>query len=526
MTSENNGKTNGAIIEFAQDLWAMADEMRGHMDPSEYKHIALGLIFLKYISDDFEEKFKELSAEKDADPEDPDEYIAKNTFWVHKKARWDMIKANARSSDIKKIVDDAMVAIEKKNPSLKGILPKEYSRPGLDRQRLGNLIDLMSKVSMKTQGKKDVLGRVYEYFLTRFAGAEGKGGGEFYTPQSVVQLLVEMLEPYKGRVYDPCCGSGGMFVQSEKFVEKHGDRIGDISVYGQESNFTTWRLCKMNLAIRGIDGNIGTRNADTFHDDVHKDLKADFILANPPFNISNWGGERLRDDMRWKYGTPPAGNANFAWIQHIAHHLAPCGVAGIVLANGTMSSTASGEGEIRQRLIEDNLVDCMVALPGQLFYSTTIPVCLWFLAKDRSNGLVKRSKLRDRRGEILFIDARKLGFMADRTHRNLDPQKDIGYIADAYHSWRGEEVEHEVFKGGYQDIAGFCKSASLEEVEKNGFVLTPGRYVGARKTDVDEEDFETKMRILSQKLSEIKESSENLDVQIQRSLTKTMGALK
>ena len=502
MASVVKNKTNGANIGFEQQLWATADKMRSHMDPSEYKHVTLGLIFLKYISDAFEGKFQELSDENGADPEDRDEYLAENIFWVPKNARWDNVKANARSANIGKIVDEAMASIEKENVSLKSVLPKDYSRPALDKQRLADLVDLISTISMKTQGQKDVLGRVYEYFLSRFASAEGKGGGEFYTPQSVVQLLVEMLEPYEGRIYDPCCGSGGMFVQSEKFVEQHDGRIGDISVYGQESNFTTWRLCKMNLAIRGVEGNIGPKNADTFHGDLHKDLKADYIIANPPFNISDWGGERLRDDMRWKYGTPPAGNANFAWVQHIAHHLAPRGLAGFVLSNGSMSSTAGGEGEIRQCLIEDDLVDCMVALPSQLFYSTQIPVCLWFLAKDRSNGLVKHSKLRDRRGEILFIDARKLGFMADRTHRDLDPVKDIRYIVDAYHSWRDEEVEHEAFKDGYQDIAGFCKSTKIDEVKKNGYVLTPGRYVGAEKIEDDGIPFEEKFGALKAKLEE------------------------
>ena len=520
MASAVKNKTNGATIGFEQQLWAAADKMRGHMDPSEYKHITLGLIFLKYISDDFEVKFQELSAEDGADPEDRDEYLAENVFWVPKNARWDNVKANARSANIGKIVDEAMASIEKENVSLKGVLPKDYSRPALDKQRLGDLVDLISTISMKTQGQKDVLGRVYEYFLSRFASAEGKGGGEFYTPQSVVQLLVEMLEPYKGRIYDPCCGSGGMFVQSEKFVEQHGGRIGDISVYGQESNFTTWRLCKMNLAIRGIEGNIGPKNADTFHGDLHKDLKADYIIANPPFNISDWGGERLRDDMRWKYGSPPAGNANFAWVQHMVHHLAPRGLAGFVLANGSMSSTAGGEGEIRQRLIEDDLVDCMVALPGQLFYSTQIPVCLWFLAKDRSNGLVKHSKLRDRRGEILFIDARKLGFMADRTHRDLDPAKDIRYIVDAYHSWRGEEVEHEAFKDGYQDIAGFCKSTKIDEVKEHGYVLTPGRYVGAEEIEDDGIPFEDKMKILTDQMAKQMAKSGDLDSEIRKQLAR------
>ncbi|MCB1650706.1 MAG: SAM-dependent DNA methyltransferase [Alphaproteobacteria bacterium] len=520
MSSQTQPKSSGANIGFEQQLWAAADKMRGHMDPSEYKHVALGLIFLKYISDAFEEKFNELNDEPGADPEDRDEYLAENVFWVPKGARWNNIKANARSANIGKIIDEAMAEIEKENASLKGVLPKDYSRPALDKQRLGDLVDLISTISMKTQGQKDVLGRVYEYFLARFAGAEGKGGGEFYTPQSVVRLLVEMLEPYKGRIYDPCCGSGGMFVQSEKFVEEHGGRLGDISVYGQESNFTTWRLCKMNLAIRQIEGNIGPKNADTFHNDLHKDLKADYIIANPPFNISDWGGDRLRDDMRWKYGAPPAGNANYAWVQHIVHHLAPRGFAGFVLANGSMSSTTGGEGEIRQRLIEDDMVDCMVALPGQLFYSTQIPVCLWFLAKDRSNGLVKKSKLRDRRGEVLFIDARKLGFMADRTHKDFDPVKDISYIVDAYHSWRGEDVEHEVFKNGYQDIPGFCKSTPVEEIKEHGYVLTPGRYVGAEASEDDGVPFEEKMQHLTDKMAEQMVKAQDLDNEIRKQLAR------
>ena len=373
---------------------------------------------------------------------------------------------------------------------------------------------------MKTQGQKDVLGRVYEYFLSRFASAEGKGGGEFYTPQSVVRLLVEMLEPYKGRIYDPCCGSGGMFVQSEKFVEQHGGRIGDISVYGQESNYTTWRLCKMNLAIRGIEGNIGHKNADTFHCDYHKDLKADYIIANPPFNISDWGGERLRDDMRWKYGAPPTGNANFAWVQHIIHHLASNGFAGFVLANGSMSSTAGGEGKIRQSLVEADLVDCMVALPGQLFYSTQIPVCLWFLAKGRSNGLAKRGVTRDRRGEILFIDARKLGFMTDRTHRDLDSLKDIRYIVDAYHSWRGEKVEHEIFKDGFRDIDGFCKAAGINEVREHGYVLTPSRYVGIEKIEDDGIPFEQEMKILTDQLAKQMAMSVDVDAELRKQLAR------
>ena len=520
MTTKAKTNTTGANIGFEQQLWAAADKMRGHMDPSEYKHVALGLIFLKYISDAFDEKYNKLKEEAGADPEDRDEYLAENIFWVPKSARWNVIQANARSTKIGTIVDEAMTELEKENASLKGILPKDYSRPTLNKEKLGDLVDLMSTISMKAQGQKDVLGRVYEYFLSRFASAEGKGGGEFYTPQSIVRLLVEMLEPYKGRVYDPCCGSGGMFVQSERFIEEHGGRIGDISIYGQESNPTTWRLCKMNLAIRQIEGNIGPKNADSFHNDLHKDLKADYIIANPPFNISDWGGENLREDMRWKYGTPPAGNANYAWLQHMVHHLAPRGVAGIVLANGSMSSNTSGEGEIRKRLIEEDLVDCMVALPGQLFYSTQIPVCLWFLAKDRSGGSTAKSKLRNRKGEVLFIDARKLGYMVDRTHLDLDPDADIKYIVDAYHSWRGEEVDHESFKNGYQDISGFCKATKIEEVQEHDYVLTPGRYVGAEEIEDDGISFDEKMKELTQTLAKQMKQSNELDEEIRKQLAR------
>src|SRR5512139_1095299 len=416
------------------------------MDAAEYKHVVLGLIFLKYISDAFDERHSKLVAERatGADPEDPDEYRAQSIFWVPPEARWAHLKAQAKQPTVGQIVDGAMAAIERDNPSLKGVLPKDYARPALDKTRLGQLIDLITNIRVGDEASraKDVLGRVYEYFLSQFASAEGKKGGEFYTPRCVVKLLVEMLEPYRGRVYDPCCGSAGMFVQSVEFIRAHAKGNGhggntgakakaDISIYGQESNYTTWRLARMNLAIRGIDsGQIA--QGDTFHNDRHPDLKADFILANPPFNISDWGGERLRDDKRWKYGVPPAGNANFAWVQHIVHHLAPAGVAGFVLSNGSMSSNQSGEGEIRKNLIDADLVDCMVALPGQLFYSTQIPACLWFLARDRKNG-----NFRDRRGQILFIDARKLGRMVDRTHRELTDE-DIVRIADTYHAWRGE----------------------------------------------------------------------------------------
>ncbi|HOQ57254.1 MAG TPA: class I SAM-dependent DNA methyltransferase, partial [Verrucomicrobiota bacterium] len=413
MTETTNQSAN---LGFECKLWRAADAMRSNMDAAEYKHVVLGLIFLKYISDAFEEQHAKLDADraKGADPEDRDEYIAQKIFWVPREARWSNLKANAKQPAIGKVVDDAMLAIERDNPSLKGVLPKDYSHPRLDKQRLGQLIDLIGNIGLgdKANRSKDILGRVYEYFLSQFASAEGKKGGQFYTPRCVVQLLVEMLAPYKGRVYDPACGSGGMFVQSEKFVEAHGGKIDDISIYGQESNHTTWRLAKMNLAIRGIAGNLGKKHADSFHSDLHPDLKADYVIANPPFNDSDWRGELLKDDKRWEFGTPPAGNANFAWVQHFIHHLARTGLAGFVLANGSMSSNQSGEGEIRKAIVEDDLVDCMVSMPGQLFYSTQIPVCLWFLTRNKSNG-----RFRKRTGETLFIDARKLGSMIDRVHR-------------------------------------------------------------------------------------------------------------
>jgi len=386
---------------------------------------------------------------------------------------------------------------------LKGVLPKEYANPGLDKQRLGQLIDLIGDIGLgsKENQSKDILGRVYEYFLAQFASAEGKKGGQFYTPRCIVQLLVEMLAPYRGRVYDPCCGSGGMFVQSEKFVQAHGGRIGDISIYGQESNYTTWRLAKMNLAIRGIEANLGKEPADSFHRDLHPDLKADYILANPPFNDSDWRGDLLRNDVRWKYGVPPASNANFAWVQHFIHHLAPTGLAGFVLANGSMSSNQSGEGEIRKNIVEADLVDCMVALPGQLFYSTQIPVCLWFIARDKKNG-----RFRDRRSETLFIDARKMGRMIDRVHRELT-KEDIRKIADTYHAWRGDKDS----KGKYKDVPGFCKSAPIEEIRKHNYVLTPGRYVGAAREEDDDEPFDEKMTRLTAELREQMKQAAKLD---------------
>jgi type I restriction enzyme M protein len=521
-TAEKPSKTkaqpseSGANVGYEAQLWLMADALRGSMDAAEYKHVCLGLLFLKYISDAFEEQHAKLIADmaSGADPEDPDEYRAHSIFWVPPEARWHHLKAQARQSTIGQLVDDAMAGIERDNPALKGVLPTGYARPALDKQRLGQLIDLISNIRVGDEDSraKDVLGRVYEYFLSQFASAEGKKGGEFYTPRCVVKLLVEMLEPYRGRVYDPCCGSSGMFVQSVEFIRAHakgngngGKAKADISIYGQESNYTTWKLAKMNLAIRGIDGQIG--HGDTFHNDRHPDLKADFILANPPFNISDWGGERLKDDKRWQYGAPPAGNANFAWVQHIVHHLAPAGVAGFVLANGSMSSSQSGEGEIRKNLIEADLVDCMVALPGQLFYSTQIPACLWFLARDRKNGT-----FRDRRGQVLFIDARKLGRMADRTHKELTDDE-IARIATTYHSWRGENGD-----GEYADIAGYCKSVRLEEVRKHGHVLTPGRYVGAEAVEEDGEPFEEKMQRLTATLSEQQVAAARLDAAIAANL--------
>jgi type I restriction enzyme M protein len=412
---------------------------------------------------------------------------------VPPEARWSYLRGRAKDPLIGKLIDDAMVAIERDNPSLKDVLPKDYARPHLDKQRLGELIDLIGNIGLgdKESRSKDILGRVYEYFLSQFASAEGKKGGQFYTPRPVVRLLVEMLAPYKGRVFDPCCGSGGMFVLSEKFVEAHGGRVGDVSIFGQESNPTTWRLAKMNLAIRGIDGNLGAEPADSFHRDLHQDLKADYVLANPPFNDSDWGGDRLRDDVRWKFGAPPASNANFAWVQHFIHHLSPTGLAGFVLANGSMSSNQSGEGEIRRKIIEADLVDCMVALPGQLFYSTQIPVCLWFIARDKRN-----SRFQDRRGKTLFIDARKLGHLIDRIHRELC-EEEILRIAGTYHAWRGDKDA-----GEYADIKGFCKSATLGEIRSHGHVLTPGRYVGAEAAEDDGEPFEEKMKRLTTMLEE------------------------
>ena len=509
MAKRPSANTTTANLGFEAKLWQAADALRNNMDAAEYKHVVLGLIFLKYISDAFEAKRAELLDQKTAgaNPEDPDEYRAVSIFWVPKEARWAHLKANAPQPTIGKLVDDAMLAIERDNPSLKGVLPRDYARPGLDKSRLGQLINLVSDIALGAPADraKDTLGRVYEYFLAQFASAEGKKGGQFYTPSHVVRVLVEMLAPYKGRVYDPCCGSGGMFVSSEKFIEAHSGKIGDISIYGQESNYTTWRLAKMNLAIRGIDAQIG--HGDTFHNDCHPDLKADYVLANPPFNDSDWRGELLKDDKRWAFGMPPAGNANYAWVQHFIHHLAPTGMAGFVLANGSMSSNQSGEGEIRKAIVEADLVDCMVAMPGQLFYSTQIPVCLWFLTRNKLNG-----RFRQRGGETLFIDARKMGTLRDRVHRELSDE-DVARIAGTYHAWRGEKGA-----GEYVNVPGFCKATVLEEIRKHGHVLTPGRYVGAEAAEEDAEPFDEKMKRLAAVLREQQTKTAKLDAAIAANL--------
>jgi type I restriction enzyme M protein len=501
--------SSSALDGLEAKLWAAADALRNNMDAAEYKHVVLGLIFLKYISDAFEAKRAELIglATEGADPEDPDEYRAENIFWVPKESRWSVLQANAPQPTIGKLVDDAMTAIERDNHTLQGVLPKDYARPGLDKQRLGQLINLVSNIALGSPADRarDMLGRVYEYFLSQFASAEGKKGGQFYTPAHVVRVLVEMLAPYRGRVYDPCCGSGGMFVQSEKFIEAHSGRIGDISIFGQESNYTTWRLAKMNLAIRGIDAQIA--HGDTFHNDRHPDLKADYVIANPPFNDSDWRGDLLKTDKRWIYGVPPAGNANYAWVQHFISHLAPTGLAGFVLANGSMSSNQSGEGEIRKAIIEADLVDCMVALPGQLFYATQIPVCLWFVAKYKKNG-----RFRDRRGVTLFIDARKLGVLKNRVRRELSDQ-DVERVAGTYHAWRGDKGA-----GEYVDVPGFCKAARIEDIRTHGHVLTPGRYVGTEAVEEDSEAFEEKLASLAALLYKQFDDSARLELTIRERL--------
>ncbi len=491
-------------VGFEAELWQAADKLRSNMDAAEYKHVVLGLIFLKYVSDSFTEKYNELKAAGYGDEEDRDEYVADNIFWVPKEARWENIQAHATSAEIGKVIDAAMESIERENDSLKGVLTKNYARPELDKTRLGELVTLFTNkaVGTKEAQEKDVLGRVYEYFLGKFASAEGKLGGEFYTPSCVVRTLVEMIEPFHGQIFDPACGSGGMFCQSAKFVEAHQGNVRDISIFGQESNPTTWKLAKMNLAIRGLEANLGKHNADSFHDDQHKTLKADFILANPPFNISDWGGERIQDDIRWKYGVPPVGNANFAWLQHMLHHLNPAGgVAGTVLANGSLSSNTSNEGEIRKNMINDDVVECIVAMPGQLFYSTGIPVSLWIMRKGKTGAS---------QGKILFIDARNLGHMIDRKVRELSDD-DIKLIAETYQNWRqGKE---------YKDVLGFCKEATLSEVAEQEYILTPGRYVGIAEQEADDELFEDKMSRLTSELYDLFDQSHELEEQIRKNLS-------
>ncbi len=504
--ARNNG--NQADEPLEKQLWKSADKLRKNIDAAEYKHVVLGLIFLKYISDAFEELYEKLKAGEGeyagADPEDKDEYKAENVFFVPEKARWAYLLSQAKQPTIGKIVDEAMDAIEKENSSLKGVLPKVYARQNLDPTSLGELIDLIGNVALGDAKSKsaDILGYVFEYFLGEFALAEGKKGGQFYTPRSVVELLVEMLQPYKGRVFDPCCGSGGMFVQSEKFVKEHQGKIDDISIYGQESNQTTWRLCKMNLAIRGIDSSqVKWNNEGSFLNDAHKDLKADFVIANPPFNDSDWSGNLLRKDGRWQYGVPPAGNANYAWIQHFIYHLAPSGQAGFVLAKGSLTSKSSGEGEIRKNLIENDLIDCIVNLPAKLFLNTQIPASLWFLRRNKTK----------RKGEILFIDARNTGHLINRRTRELS-KKDIKTIADTYHNWRNPD-------GNYEDIKGFCKSATIDEVRKLDYVLTPGRYVGLPDEE-DDFDFNEKFTKLKTEFEEQLKEEAELNKRILENLSK------
>ena len=494
------GTTN---VGFEEQLWQAADKLRSNMDAAEYKHVVLGLIFLKYVSDSFTEKYNALKAEGYGDEEDRDEYLADNIFWVPKEARWETIKAHATNPDIGEVIDAAMEAIEKDNDSLKGVLTKNYSRQELDKTRLGELVTLFTNIDVGTSAaqEKDVLGRVYEYFLGKFASAEGKLGGEFYTPSCVVRTLVEMIEPFSGQIFDPACGSGGMFCQSARFVKEHQGNVRDISIFGQESNPTTWKLAKMNLAIRGLEANLGKHNADSFHDDQHKTLKANFILANPPFNVSDWGGDRLKDDIRWKYGTPPANNANYAWLQHMLHHLNPVGgVAGTVLANGSLSTQSSGEGDIRKNMIEDDVVECIVSMPSSLFYSTGIPVSLWIMRKGKTGNS---------KGKILFIDARNLGHMIDRRVRELSEQ-DIQLIASTYQNWRRGE--------NYEDIKGFCSEATIEDVNKQDYILTPGRYVGIVETEEDDEPFTEKMQRLTTELFALLDESHNIEKEIREKL--------
>lgn len=493
---------NTQEIGFEEKIWQAADRMRGHIDASEYKNVVLGLIFLKYISDRFGQKHNELVAEGEGWEEDRDEYEAEGIFWVPKEARWEAVAAAAHTPEIGKVIDNAMRQIEAENDSLKGILPKNFARQELDKRMLGDVVDLFTNVRMSGEGNtRDVLGRTYEYCLAKFAEQEGKNAGEFYTPTCIVRTLVEIIQPYHGRVYDPCCGSGGMFVQSAKFVEHHAGSINDISVFGQESNPTTWKMAKMNLAIRGIDADLGPHNADTFFEDLHKDKRFDFVLANPPFNDSDWGGDRLRDDPRWDYGVPPVGNANFAWMQHIIHHLNGNGRMGMVLANGSLSSQQSGEGDIRANIVKDDIVEGVVALPDKLFYSTGIPVCLWIIDKGKKGRPAEA-------GKVLFVDARELGTMVTRKLRELKDD-DIAKIAGAFDAFREGKLEEE---------KGFCAAATLDDVAKQDNILTPGRYVGIADAEEDDEPFDDKMRRLTGELYKCFEESDRLQEEIKRNL--------
>ncbi|MGE0087508.1 MAG: N-6 DNA methylase [Desulfococcaceae bacterium] len=505
---------------FEESLWDSANKLRGSVEPSEYKHVVLSLIFLKFASDKFEERRKELMAEgKGAYADMVEFYTMKNVFYLPEEARWSYVKKHAKQDDIAVKIDTALFTVEKNNKSLKGALPDNYfSRLGLDVSKLAALIDTISNIQTIQDKEQDVVGRVYEYFLGKFAATEGKKGGEFYTPGCIVNLIAEMIEPYKGKIYDPCCGSGGMFVQSVKFVQSHHGNTRNISIYGQEFTTATYKLAKMNLAVRGISANLGEVSADTFFNDQHKDLKADFIMANPPFNQKQWRAENeLIDDPRWAgYAVPPTGNANYAWILHMVSKLSEKGVAGFVLANGSMSTTTNGEGAIRQKMIENDLVDCMIAMPGQLFYTTQIPVCLWFLTKSKKADTERG--YRNRQGETLFIDARKMGSLVDRIHRELSVD-DIAEIADTYHAWKsGKSVKGEGERVKYADKAGFCKSATLEEIQSHNYILTPGRYVGAEAVEDDGIPFEEKMGELSAALYEQMRESVRLDEVIRKNL--------
>ncbi len=492
-------KENTTSIGFEEKIWRAADKLRGNLDAAEYKGVVLGLIFLKYISDRFEAKYEELLGDEYADTEDKDEYEADGVFFVPQDARWNVIRDAAHTPEIGVVIDKALRAIEEDNLKLKGVLPSNYARPELDKRRLGDVVDLFSNVKMHTSGEeKDLLGRVYEYCLQKFASLEGKNAGEFYTPSCIVRTIVEVLQPFEGRVYDPCCGSGGMFVQSAKFLTNHQRALSGISIYGQEANSTTWKMAHMNVAIRGLEANLGASYADTFFDDQHPTLKADFIMANPPFNLSDWGADKLQNDKRWVYGVPPSGNANFAWMQHMIHHLSPVGRIGLVLANGALSSQTGGEGVIRQRIVDADLVEGIVALPSQLFYNTGIPVSLWFLSRNKQQ-----------KGKVLFVDARNMGQMVTRAVRELDEEKDIKKIADTFDAYR---------EGTLEDEAGFCAVKTLDDIAAQDYILTPGRYVGIAKQEDDGEPFEEKMDRLISELCRLHDENQRLELEIKKQL--------